>query len=214
MPNVFLDPIQEKDAAGNPTGKVTDPAADVMAYLLSVPTRLEAGGASAAAAAYAGRDERAQRSDDRVAVGVVPAAASRAICEGRHSDKSLESRVKVDERVLVGRFQNDPNDRAQRQLEYVARRSISRYGCFGCHDIPGYETAKPIGTPLASWGRKDPSQLAFENIGEFLTTHGEYMPTRKHGQHAWRRQAASPRHAASAVRALAANPGDHAARRA
>src|SRR3954453_9887612 len=38
MPNVYLDPITEKDASGNPTGKVTDPAADVMAYLLSVPT--------------------------------------------------------------------------------------------------------------------------------------------------------------------------------
>ena len=57
-------------------------------------------------------------------------------------------------------------NRTQRQLEYVARRSLSRYGCFGCHDIPGYETAKPIGTPLANWGRKDPSQLAFENIGD------------------------------------------------
>ena len=54
----------------------------------------------------------------------------------------------------------------------MARRSLSRYGCFGCHDIPGYEAAKPIGTPLADWGRKDPSQLAFENIGEFLATHG------------------------------------------
>ena len=61
---------------------------------------------------------------------------------------------------------------AQRQLEYVARRSLSRYGCFGCHDIPGYETAKPIGTPLANWGRKDVSQLAFENITTFLATHG------------------------------------------
>ncbi len=38
MPNLFLDPIAENDAIGNPTGHVTDPAADVMAYLLSVPT--------------------------------------------------------------------------------------------------------------------------------------------------------------------------------
>src|SRR5439155_7641673 len=85
--------------------------------------------------------------------------------------------VKVDEQVLIGPFK-DENDRARRQLEYVGRRSLSRYGCFGCHDIPGYETAKPIGTPLASWGRKDPSQLAFENINEFLSAHSEYVPTR------------------------------------
>ena len=38
MPNVFLDPIAETDASGNPTGKVTDPAADIVAFLLSVPT--------------------------------------------------------------------------------------------------------------------------------------------------------------------------------
>jgi hypothetical protein len=79
--------------------------------------------------------------------------------------ESMAGSVKVDEKVLVGDFRNNPAELAQRQLEYVARRSISRYGCFGCHDIPGFETAKPIGTPLASWGRKDPAQLAFENIG-------------------------------------------------
>src|SRR3990172_8309818 len=65
-----------------------------------------------------------------------------------------------------------PANRTQQQLDYVAKRSLSRYGCFGCHDIPGYEGAKPIGTPLANWGRKDTSQLAFENIGVFLATHG------------------------------------------
>ena len=47
---------------------------------------------------------------------------------------------------------DDQANRTERQLEYVARRSLSRYGCFGCHDIPGYETAKPIGTPLAELG--------------------------------------------------------------
>jgi len=75
-------------------------------------------------------------------------------------------------------------NRTQRQLEYVARRSLSRYGCFGCHDIPGYETAKPIGTPLANWGRKDPAQLAFENIGQFLATHGIDGNDEPHGEHA------------------------------
>src|SRR5204863_9190280 len=94
------------------------------------------------------------------------------------SPESMAATVKVDEKVLVGNLKDDPNERARRQLEYVGRRSLSRYGCFGCHDIPGYETAKPIGTPLASWGRKDPSQLAFENINEFLAAHGEYIPKR------------------------------------
>jgi hypothetical protein len=179
MPILFLDPIVEKDANGNPTGKVTDPAADVMAYLLSVPTdwRPEA----AAPTDELSADERAALNDLTtvwLSANFPRLRAERFAKEG--IDQSLASSVKVDERVLIGPFR-DPNDKAQRQLEYVARRSLSRYGCFGCHDIPGFETAKPIGTPLASWGRKDTSQLAFENIDRFLASHGEFIPTRNLG---------------------------------
>ena len=56
-------------------------------------------------------------------------------------------------------------------LKYVGRRSISKYGCSGCHDIPGFEDAKSIGTSLADWGRKDPARLAFEQVGEYITKH-------------------------------------------
>ncbi len=58
-------------------------------------------------------------------------------------------------------------------LRYVGRRSISRYGCYGCHDIPGFEKARPIGTGLFDWGRKDPTKLALEHIEEYLHHHGE-----------------------------------------
>ncbi|VAX42714.1 probable cytochrome oxidase (cbb3-type), partial [hydrothermal vent metagenome] len=61
----------------------------------------------------------------------------------------------------------------QMRLSYVGRRTISRYGCFGCHDIPGFEKARPIGTALQDWGRKDTSKLALEHISEFLHHHGE-----------------------------------------
>ena len=53
-------------------------------------------------------------------------------------------------------------------LTYVGSRSISKYGCSGCHDIPGYEGAKPIGTTLADWGRKETSKLAFEHILHYV----------------------------------------------
>ncbi len=61
----------------------------------------------------------------------------------------------------------------ERLLIYVGRRTISRYGCYGCHDIPGFETARPIGTALQDWGRKDTSKLALEHIEEFLHHHHE-----------------------------------------
>jgi len=168
MPNLFLDPIAEQDASGNPTGGVTDPAADIMAYLLSVPTdwqpETEALGRELSA------EEEAALNDLTtvwLSASFPRKRAERFAREG--IPERLANTVKVDEKVLVGMTSAD---RTQRQLEYVARRSMSRYGCFGCHDIPGYEEAKPIGTPLASWGRKDPAQLAFENIGQFLATHG------------------------------------------
>ncbi len=171
MPNVFLDPIEEVDATGNPTGRVTDPAADIAAFLLGVPAdwqpevEVPAGELTA--------DEKAALNDLTtvwLSASFPRRRAERFAKEG--IDEELRATVKVDEQILVHNFEGNDEERIKRQLEYVARRSLSRYGCFGCHDIPGYETAKPIGTPLANWGRKDPSQLAFENIGAFLASHG------------------------------------------
>ena len=59
------------------------------------------------------------------------------------------------------------------KLAYVGRRTVSRYGCYGCHDIPGFEAARPIGTKLEDWGRKDRTKLALEHIEEYLHHHGE-----------------------------------------
>ena len=55
-----------------------------------------------------------------------------------------------------------------KKLQYVGRRAISKYGCAGCHDIPNFEDAKPIGTGLADWARKTPDKLAFEQIVEYI----------------------------------------------
>ncbi|MDW8223629.1 MAG: hypothetical protein RMJ82_11855, partial [Gemmatales bacterium] len=62
-------------------------------------------------------------------------------------------------------------DTSSRMLWFLGRKSIARYGCYGCHDIPGFEQAKPIGTPLNDWGKKDPEQLAFEQIASYLQDH-------------------------------------------
>jgi cytochrome c2 len=44
---------------------------------------------------------------------------------------------------------------------FAGERLISRYGCFGCHTIPGFENAQPIGTELTEAGSKLISQLDF-----------------------------------------------------
>ena len=83
--------------------------------------------------------------------------------------------IKSDEIELVTADGSPADEDAwqRMKLNYVGRRTISRYGCYGCHDIPGFKKARPIGTALQDWGRKDTSKLAFEHIHEWLHHHGE-----------------------------------------
>src|SRR6185437_13167989 len=63
-------------------------------------------------------------------------------------------------------------------LWYVGKKAIGRQGCYACHDIPGFETAKPIGVALNDWGKKDPERLAFEDAETFARTHFNIVPSR------------------------------------
>lgn len=47
------------------------------------------------------------------------------------------------------------------KLDYNGERLISQYGCFSCHNIPGFEKAKPIGTSLTVEGSKLITKLDF-----------------------------------------------------
>src|SRR5688500_9635183 len=96
----------------------------------------------------------------------------------------MESELKGAEKELVVR---GSADLLQQKLRYIGRKTIAKYGCYGCHDIPGFEDAKPIGAGLNDWGRKEPSKLAFEHIVEYLHSghaHGGSHgpgPAGKHG---------------------------------
>ncbi len=51
---------------------------------------------------------------------------------------------------------------------YLGKKGVGRLGCYACHDIPGFDSAKSIGVGLNDWGKKDPNRLAFEDIANFL----------------------------------------------
>ena len=59
------------------------------------------------------------------------------------------------------------------KLMFLGEKTISRLGCFGCHNIPGFENAKPIGTPLNGWGFKSPTKLDFGHIAEYIADQKE-----------------------------------------
>jgi cytochrome c2 len=191
MPNLFLEPV--KDAAGT----MTDPADDVAEYLLTsqqgwkpekkLPRQMTDDDEKALG------DLALMYLSDKFSVET----AARYLYDGIPVDEGFE--VLGDESVIVNPelptakiakaanvkaaeaapadAPKEPAEHKQKRLartmEYVGRRSIGKFGCFGCHDIPGYEDAKTIGTGLADWGRKDPSRLAFEEIIEYVTHHPE-----------------------------------------
>jgi mono/diheme cytochrome c family protein len=57
----------------------------------------------------------------------------------------------------------------QKQVE-LGRRAISRYGCFSCHDIKGFEKAQSIGTDLSEEGSKLVTRLDFAFITDIPHT--------------------------------------------
>jgi cbb3-type cytochrome oxidase cytochrome c subunit len=81
---------------------------------------------------------------------------------GFSSERVKDMRLDQDERELEKPLDED------KLMRYVGKKAINQYGCFGCHDIPGFEYAKPIGTPLNDWGKKDPERLAFEDADAFV----------------------------------------------
>ena len=51
-------------------------------------------------------------------------------------------------------------DDQQRTL-FVGEKTIGRYGCFGCHEIKGFEKSTPIGAELTEQGSKLVERLDF-----------------------------------------------------
>jgi len=49
-------------------------------------------------------------------------------------------------------------------INYVGTKSINYYGCYTCHDIKGFEDAKPIGAELTQEGSKPLNTLDFGHI--------------------------------------------------
>jgi mono/diheme cytochrome c family protein len=60
-------------------------------------------------------------------------------------------------------------DGPAKQLE-LGKRAISRYGCFSCHEIKGFENAQSIGTDLSEEGSKLVTRLDFAFISDIPHT--------------------------------------------
>lgn len=62
----------------------------------------------------------------------------------------------------------------QQRNVYLGEQTIAKYGCYGCHDIQGFENMKPIGTELTQEGSKPLHQFDFGHVHDV-----------GHSRHAW-----------------------------
>jgi len=60
-------------------------------------------------------------------------------------------------------------------LDYVADKSIRYYGCYSCHNIEGYEDAKPIGAELSIVGSKPLNKFDFGHIHDLQHTNFSWI---------------------------------------
>lgn len=160
MPNLYLEPYAEGEQR-------IDPAADIAAFLL------EKGPVG-----YQPIDVDDEALDELVRLFLSSVLTNPQVEETLTTRKYPFDReqIKGDEIELALEALDvdvSPEQWKHMKLRYIGRRTISRYGCYGCHDIPGFEDARPIGTTLQDWGRKDTTKLALEHIEEYLEHHGE-----------------------------------------
>lgn len=59
---------------------------------------------------------------------------------------------------------------------YLGNQTIRKYGCFGCHEMAGFDDAKPIGVELTEEGSKPVHQFDFGHVH-----HVEYRAERMNG---------------------------------
>ena len=157
MPDLYLDVIE------HPDGTKTDPASDIAMFLLNSKNDWapEAGTADRLKL-----DEEGLKNLDGLLFEHLK--AKMAVRDVEETIKNNKIPEHVMENITGAELLLSGEIDTNKKLEYIGYRTISKYGCYACHDIPGFEDAKPIGAALADWGRKDPSKLAFEHIAEYL----------------------------------------------
>jgi cbb3-type cytochrome oxidase cytochrome c subunit/predicted nucleic acid-binding Zn-ribbon protein len=63
----------------------------------------------------------------------------------------------------------------QEKNVYLGEQTVAKYGCYGCHDIAGFENTKPIGTELTQEGSKPVHQFDFGHVHDVAHTRHDWI---------------------------------------
>lgn len=155
MPNVLLAPVPIVGEGEDDQPRLSDPAADIAAYLLALPNTNDEAPT---------REPLVESDLDELVVMHLTAALSKRRAEEyvEGAFELTEEQAEGDAVELLGQVS------LEKKLRYVGRRTLRKRGCYGCHDLAGFDDAQPIGPALSDWGRKQESLLAFERVGRFV----------------------------------------------
>jgi mono/diheme cytochrome c family protein len=93
---------------------------------------------------------------------------------GKQAEQLAAQIAKVKANMQAARQKVAGMGSEQKKNVYVGSKLVSRYGCFACHNVRGFENAKPIGTELSEWGSKPIDKLDFGLI-EIEKTRGAWI---------------------------------------
>ena len=168
MPNLYIDEEVIKDSAGDDV--LVDPVLDIVAYLLGEGSEWHVADEDFSLNAVQEGGELGEALEDLLLVNLTDSFYDAVAKEYAKNGIPLNATgIKVSEEELR-RDTSSPLS-IDTKLVYIGRKALGKYGCYACHDIPGFEDAKPIGAGLADWGRKDPSKLDFGHIAKYLENH-------------------------------------------
>ena len=80
---------------------------------------------------------------------------------GKQAKQMADHLILVKDKMKAAKDAVAALDSTQKKNMFLGSKLVSRYGCFACHDIHGFEDAKPIGTELSEWGAKPVDKLDF-----------------------------------------------------
>ncbi len=61
---------------------------------------------------------------------------------------------------------------------YLGEETIQKYGCWGCHNLAGFENAKPIGVEITEEGSKPVHQFDFGHVHDVPHTRHDWIRTK------------------------------------
>ncbi len=77
-------------------------------------------------------------------------------------------------------------DMSERQRDvYLGEQTVQKYGCYGCHELAGFDDAKPIGVELTEEGSKPVHQFDFGHVHDVPHTRHDWIKTKLQRPRIW-----------------------------